>query len=148
MREIVIRERVYLWGGIFLFVLCCAAAPLLERDLTTMAILGAVLLLIFGALGSQKVVFSEAGVTACFLWMKTEWAWTDVLQAGVARVSGYGQVGAHLLVTFNGGVVKTPSMGFRDWLDRNPGTCVNVPDSQELREMVSRCYGPLDFIRA
>ena len=147
MNEVVIRYRVYLWGGIFLFVLCCAAALLPGRDQTSMVLLGVLMLLIFAAISSQKVVFSEEGITSCFLWMKSRQHWSDVIQAGVARVADHGNQGAHLLLTFTGGVVKTPSMGFRDWTNRNPQTCLYVPDSPELRDMVRRCYGDLDFIR-
>ena len=147
MNELVIRYRFYLWRGVFLFVLCCASALLPGWNWVPMVLLGAWLLLIFGAISSQKVVFSETGITVCFLWMKHERLWSDVIQAGVAQVADHENQGAHLLMTFTGGVVKTPPMGFRDWKKRNPQTCLYVPDQPELRNIVRQCYGELDFVR-
>ena len=147
MNEVVIRYRGYLRGGFFLFALCCAAALIPGGDRGAMILLGALMLLIFAAIGSQKVVFSEDGITFCFLWMKSQERWTEVIQAGVARVADHGNHGPHLLLTVTGGMVKTPSMGFQDRKNRNPQTCLYVPDNPELRDMVRRCYGDLDFVR-
>ena len=143
MKPVVIRYRIYLWTGIFLLSLCLGYA--VWRGRWTMAFPAVLLSSVFFALGSQKHVFSEVGIESRFLCWSDVRPWTEVSQAGIADVADQGCHGAYLLLTFLGGTPKNSAMGFRDWKQRNAGTCMYVPADQFLREMVLRCYGPLDF---
>jgi len=146
MKPVVIQKRTYTFAGIFLFLLCTGAGMLIpEKSWLSMTGLGVFLGLLFGALGSQKTVFSEAGIERSFLWWHSLESWDQVVQAGITKVADRGDHGAYLLLTLEGGRPKTRTMGFRDWKNANSGKCEYVPASKELRELVKRCYGPLDF---
>lgn len=143
MKPIVICNRSYIWAGAFLLVLCAGAVILL--DWLGGITLGVVMGVVFCFLGSQKVIFSETGIESRVLWWRSVTAWEEVMQVGITKVADQGSWGPHLLVTFAGGVPKTPGMGFRDWKQRNGSKCLYVPASEELRKLVCGCWGKLDF---
>lgn len=146
MKPVVIGKRIYIFAGIFLFLLCTGAGFLIsEKSWVSMTGLGIFLGLLFGALGSQRTIFSEKGIERSFLWWRSLERWEQVIQAGVTRVADRGDHGDYLLLTLEGGTPKSRAMGFRDWKNANGGKCEYVPAGKELRELVKRCYGPLDF---
>lgn len=143
MKPITICNRTYIWAGVFLLILCAAVEILLGWH--GGIALGTFLGTVFCALGSQRDTFSETGIESRFLWWHSVTGWKQVIQAGITKVSDQGHHGAYLLLTYSDGVPKTPGMGFRDWKQKNGGKCLYVPADQSLRELVIRCYGPLDF---
>lgn len=146
MKRVVIQNRTYTFAGILLFLLCTSAGILIpEKSWVSMTGLGIFLGLLFGALESQKTTFSEKEIERSFLWWHSLESWDQVVQAGITKVADRGDHGEYLLLTLEGGTPKTRAMGFRDWKNANGGKCEYVPASEELRELVKRCYGPLDF---
>lgn len=146
MKPVVIRYPEYLRGGLFIAGLVLMLGWMILGNQWYYFIPLCVLdLAVCFACGSRKVTFNASGISDKTMWWGWERTWDQVIQIGVANASYKMETGPYMLLTFSGGIYKSRTMGYIDWRKRNRGTAVWVPCSDELRAVVHRYYGPLDF---
>jgi len=99
-------------------------------------------------LESRKTeTFSEEGIWIKGVVKSRKIPWEQVIQVGIGiECEGRANEHAALAFTFSGGSPRKENQLRKQWALKNtPETALSVPYSLELRELVFRCYGPLDF---
>ena len=106
------------------------------------ALLGA-LLIIWAA--SVSVTFSEAGIYRKSMMNSEHIPWARVIQAGILLRLNDGVTPVFCFTLANGKKWET-GMNIKNWEAGNDFSHTVVAKySRELREMIEKCYGPLDF---
>lgn len=150
MESVVVRYRHYARYGLPMLALCTVAGVVEywadpESPWYLLVCVGVVLAATCFVLGTRKCTFSKTGISDITLKKGRIYRWDQVIQAGVTNVLDREESGPYLLLTFLGGKPKTRTMGYVDWKNNNNGTCLFVPYNDDLRIVVQKYYGPLDF---
>ena len=90
-----------------------------------------------------EVTLSESGIDVKRLWIRRHYAWDELIQAGILQKQHrYGFYNALLLLKTGGSRRRYQDKTF---LLRNGSNLIEVPNTEENRQLVRQHYGPLDF---
>ena len=155
MKPIVIRQReAYAAAALSLvvlgFVIYAVSQGVRSWAVWACLAIGVLCLAVSIVCANHTDTFSKDGITMVGMFGKRTIPWSNVIQAGAYLMafprSGRGKwYSKRLGLTFKGGHPMRRSENPLCWALRNMRTCVDASYSEDLEELVRKCYGPLDF---
>lgn len=144
MEYIEVREQRHIGLSVCAGVLGVVAGAVMKIPVLIPVGLAAGALVLLGE--HRHIVYGRDGI---HVGRNRHFSWDDVLQAGI-MYSGETPHERMLVLTMKGGITRNSGESFKTWLGKNRRLgadrfLLSQRYRAELAELISCCYGPLDF---